>query len=251
MKASLLKKSLLFFLGIVVLLSCYELLSLVKNDSLVYPSVFKIFKQVGIILSTSNSYIILLKTLGRVLLIIGISFVISMVLSIIYFRFRSISYLFFPLINILKAAPFAIIAIYLFLAIGNKNAPYVMCFFVIFPIIFEGFLTAIDNISTDISDDLKILDLSIFKKYFKGVFPILLPYIVMSILQSFGLGIKTMIMTEYLCNIGGSIGEIVYNIKYTMDFDILLAWLVVIIIIVTIIDLLIRRISNKFLKNIK
>ena len=167
----------------------------------------------------------------------------------LYYKFKGIAYLLNPLINIFKAAPFAIIAIYLFLSIGNKSAPYFMCFFVIFPIILEGFMTALENVDIALKDDLKLLDISIFQKFFKGFLPICLPYIIMSLLQSFGLGIKTMIMAEYLCNIDDSIGQLVYNVKYTMDFDVLLAWLVIVVAIVCLIDILIRFISKKVIKN--
>ena len=122
-----------------------------------------------------------------------------------------------------------------------------MCFFVIFPIVLEGFLTSIDRVDKSIKDDLQLLPIPLFRKFFSGFIPICMPYIVMSVLQSFGLGIKTMIMAEYLCNIEGSIGEVVYNIKYTMDFDVLLAWLVVIVIFVCIIDVIIRYISKKII----
>ena len=247
MKASLLKKSGYFFLGVLIILVLYQIFATIRHDALVYPNILKIFKQVGLIFINGDSYLRILKTILRVLLIIIISILLSCVFGFAYYKFPSISYFFYPLINILKAAPFAIIAIYLFLAIGSKNAPYFMCFFVIFPIVLEGFLTSIDHVDKSIRDDLQLLQIPSFRKFFLGFIPICIPYIVMAILQSFGLGIKTMIMAEYLCNIEGSIGEIVYNIKYTMDFDVLLAWLVVIIIFVCIIDTMIRSISKRFI----
>ena len=247
MKASLLKKSGYFFLGVLIILALYQVFASLKQDELVYPNILKIFKQVGLIFINGDSYLRILKTILRVILIILTSVILSSILGFAYYKFPSISYFFYPLINILKAAPFAIIAIYLFLAIGNKNAPYVMCFFVIFPIVLEGFLTSIDRVDKSIKDDLQLLPIPLFRKFFSGFIPICMPYIVMSILQSFGLGIKTMIMAEYLCNIEGSIGEVVYNIKYTMDFDVLLAWLVVIVIFVCIIDAVIRLISKRII----
>lgn len=249
MKASSIKKYAYLLIGILIIIIAYQILSSIKQDEFVYPNVLKIFKQVGIILTTAHSYLIIFKTVLRIVLIIVASIILSTILSMLYFKFKGIAYLLNPLINIFKAAPFAIIAIYLFLSIGNKNAPYFMCFFVIFPIILEGFMTALDNVDVTLKDDLKLLDISIFQKFFKGFLPICMPYIIMSILQSFGLGIKTMIMAEYLCNIDDSIGQLVYNVKYTMDFDVLLAWLVIVVAIVCLIDLLIRFISKKVVKN--
>ena len=247
MKASLLKKSGYFFLGVLIIVAVYQIFAISRQDEIVYPNIIKIFKQVGIIFTSIDAYLRILKTILRVLLIILLSVVLSSILGLAYYKFPSISYFFYPLINILKASPFAIIAIYLFLAIGNKNAPYVMCFFVIFPIVLEGFLTSIDRVDKSIKDDLQLLNIPLARKFFSGFIPICMPYIVMSVLQSFGLGIKTMIMAEYLCNIEGSIGEVVYNIKYTMDFDVLLAWLVVIVVFVCIIDAIIRYISKKLI----
>ena len=169
MKASLLKKYSFFILGIIILLLAYQILSWTKNDEFVYPNLLNVFKQVGIIMTSADAYLRIFKALLRLIIIILASVALSIIMSMLYYKFASLTYLFNPIINIFKAAPFAIIAIYLFLSVGSESAPYIMCFFVVFPIILEGFMTSIDSVRKEIKDDLKLLDISIFEKFFKVV----------------------------------------------------------------------------------
>ena len=81
MKASLLKKSGYFFLGVLIILALYQIFASLKQDELVYPNILKIFKQVGLIFINGDSYLRILKTILRVILIILTSVILSSILG--------------------------------------------------------------------------------------------------------------------------------------------------------------------------
>ena len=161
--------------------------------------------------------------------------------------FPSSIYFFRPIINILKAAPFAVISIYIFYAFYQTKeiAPGIVTFLVVLPLSFEGLIGAIDNIDKNLIDDMKMLEISTFKKFIYVYIPICVPFIVTTLLQSFGLGLKVMIMSEFMSQVDKTIGGALFNIKYNYDYAYLLGWLVIIITIVSIIDMLIRIISKR------
>ena len=90
-----------------------------------------------------------------------------------------------------------------------------------------------------------MLEISTFKKFIYVYIPVCVPFIVTTLLQSFGLGLKVMIMSEFMSQVDNTVGGALFNIKYNYDYAYLLGWLVIIITIVSIIDMLIRIISKR------
>jgi ABC-type nitrate/sulfonate/bicarbonate transport system permease component len=109
----------------------------------------------------------------------------------------------------------------------------------------EGIIGAIDNIDKAIIDDLKMLDINTFKKFIQVYIPLCVPFIVTTFLQSFGLGLKVMIMSEYMNQVENTIGGTLVNLKGNLEgYGPLLAWLIIIIVIVAIGDMLVKLISK-------
>ncbi len=248
MMSSSIKKTLVASLAIFIIFFLWQILSIIKQDSFLFPGVVQIFQRLFRIITSGNDLLALLTTLSRLLIVIIIAVLLALMVAFIYFKIPSSLHFFRPIINILKAAPFAVISIYIFFAFDKNIAPQIVTFLVVLPIAFEGLIGAIDNIDKSIKDELTMLNINALRKYTQIYLPICMPYIVTTLLQSFGLGLKVMIMSEYMCQIEGTVGQILINIKYNYEFDYLLAWLIIIVIIVCIVDLLIRIITSKIIK---
>lgn len=250
MMNSSIKKATSTILGIFIIFIGWQVVSIIKQDEFLFPNLFLIFKRLIKIIQSNQDLLALFTTLSRLLVVIIIAVSISLILAFIYFKIPIALNFFRPLINGLKAAPFAIISIYIFFAVDKNIAPQIVTFLVVLPIAFEGLVGAIDNIDDSIKDELSLLNINALSKYIKVYLPICFPYIITTLLQSIGLGLKVMIMSEYMCQIEGTVGQILINIKYNYEFDYLLAWLIIIVAIVCLIDFIIRIISSKFIKNI-
>lgn len=239
-----------YSLGIISILSIFllwQIVVVIKDDSFIFPSIFEILKSSFNIIISKTDLLILSNTLFKLIIVIVISLLLAGVVAFIYIIFPSSIYFFRPIINILKAAPFAVISIYIFYAFYETKeiAPGIVTFLVVLPLSFEGLIGAIDNIDKNLSDDLKMLEINTFKKFIYVYIPICVPFIVTTLLQSFGLGLKVMIMSEFMSQVDGTVGGALFNIKYNYDYAYLLGWLVIIITIVSIIDMLIRIISKR------
>lgn len=252
MMTSTYKKVLYSTLSILFVFLLWEIIVVTKKDDFLFPGFQVIFKRCFELLFSSEVKV-LFATLFRVIVVIIISLFISLILSFLYYKIPNSIHFFRPIMSILKAAPFAIISVYVFFAMKREIAPYLISALVVLPITFEGIVSAIDNIEQSIKDELAMLEISSLKKFSLIYLPICSPYIVMTLLQSFGLGLKIMIMSEYICQIENSVGIILVNVKYNMEFDKVLAWLVIVVFIVCMMDLLIRTIGKKYnpLKNEK
>ena len=243
---STIKKYSLGIISVISIFILWQVVVIVKNDNFIFPSVYEIFKNSFNILINKSDLIVLSNTLLKLVVVILISLFISIVLSFVYIILPSSIYFFRPLINLLKAAPFAVVSIYIFYAFyGTKEiAPGIVTFLVVLPLAFEGLIGAIDNMDKNMIDDLKMLNINTFNKFIYVYIPLCIPYIVTTLLQSFGLGLKVMIMSEFMSSVDGTVGGALFNIKYNYDYAYLLGWLIIIITIVSIIDMIIRIISK-------
>lgn len=244
---STIKKYSLGIISIVSIFLLWQVIVIIKNDAFIFPGVLEILKSSFKIITNKSDLIVLSNTLFKLIIVIIISLLLAGVVAFIYIIFPSSIYFFRPIINILKAAPFAVISIYIFYAFYQTKeiAPGIVTFLVVLPLSFEGLIGAIDNIDKNLIDDMKMLEISTFKKFIYVYIPICVPFIVTTLLQSFGLGLKVMIMSEFMSQVDKTIGGALFNIKYNYDYAYLLGWLVIIITIVSIIDMLIRIISKR------
>lgn len=252
MKTSTIKKYSYTVIAVIIIILSYQIISWTTNNDLVFPSFTIILKDIFNILTSFDSLKLLFFTLFKTILIIIVSLIISIFIAFIYIIApQSLS--FFRVFNIfIKASPFALFSIYLYYCFGTDPIiPFIITLFVVLPITFEGLIGAVDNIDNSIKDDLRLLNISGVRKYTDVYIPMCFPYATVSFLQSFGLGIKVMIMAEYICFIPNTIGTHVINLKNNWEFDYVLAWLVVIVILVSIVDLLINILKNKIEINFK
>ena len=75
--------------------------------------------------------------------------------------------------------------------------------------------------------------------------PLTKPYIILSILQSIGLGLKAMVMAELISQAKNSIGREMYEYRSLLDMDYIFAWGLLMIAIVIISEIFIRMMKKK------
>lgn len=242
-----LSKSLYYFTGILLIILFWSALSYTQ-DSFVFPNFLEIFASLREVILEKDFLFCLGMSLFRVIITIGISLFTAFVLSFIYILNKEVFSLFKPLLVLFKSMPLAIISVYLWISVGADIAPYLITLLMILPVAIEGFIKAIDQIDISLINQLKTENVSFLKKYFKIYIPLIMPYIFMVILQTFGIGLKVMLMGEYICQTNHSLGGIIYLYKQDLDFSSLLALLILIMIIVSLIDLIIHKLFKKLVK---
>lgn len=242
-----LHKYIYLIIGIFFIFILWTIISLSQNNEFIFPNIFQIFNAFSKLILEKEILISSLFTLLRVLLVCIISFIISSIIALIYVLNKETIFLFKPMLILLKASPLAIISVYLWIALGAEIAPYLITLLMVLPVMIEGLIASINNIDQIYIDALKLEKVSIFKKFYYVYLPMILPYIIMSFLQTFGLGIKVMIMGEYICQSNNSLGQIIYILKQNLAFDQLLALLILILIIVFLVEFLIKTISKKLI----
>lgn len=248
MKTSTIKKT-YFILGIIAIGLLWFILSLSINNENVIPSIPKVAISLVDILKVGNSYIMILSTILKLIGTVIISLVIAALLASLSLLSTRFTYFLKPLIIIMRTLPVAAMIMILLVVFFRQNVRYqgtmVVSSFVIIPVMYEGILAGFKGIDKSIKDEVKLISNSNIKTIYYINLPLALPYIFVSIIQSLGLGLKVMIMSEVIMLPTNSIGKAISEYASWGELDDVFAWSIILLILVVLFDILLKHIRNK------
>jgi NitT/TauT family transport system permease protein len=111
----------------------------------------------------------------------------------------------------------------------------------VFPIIFQSVYEGITHIDRDLIDVYHLEEHHFVLGIKYLYFPMVRNNIVLALLQSFGLGLKVLVMAEFLAQSRDSIGNSIYLAKVTLNYDQVFAWTLILILIATALESAIKR----------
>lgn len=249
MKASIIKSKYLYSaITIVFVILAWIILSSIIDNTYVFPT-FKMLLD-GVKLIMIDNFQVILLFLLRIVLVLVISIIISSLIVLLYIWKKNTLGFFTPILSFIHIVPTMGISLYLYLFLDKQIIPFALSVMVTVPIMVEGLITAYDNIDKGIMDVLRLEQISFFKKIFKVYIPIMLPYILMTILQSFSLGIKAMVMGEYLSLTKNSIGFLLYQHQLWADSNVIIVILVLLFTISIICEIVVKILQTKIKNNL-
>ena len=149
---------------------------------MVFPGPVESFRYAFMLLGREYTWKCIFATMYRMLKGFGISLILGLLFGILSGNYPFFEQLFRPSIIALRAIP---TASYLVVLIS-------------FPIIYEGVLGGIRNISASIVNAMKVDGASFFRSNFRIKLPLAMPYIIVAMTTSFSLCFKIEIMAEVI-----------------------------------------------------
>lgn len=183
-------------------------------------------------------------SLARVLIGFSVSFVLAGLLgtlAALYPGVKSFLSFFVAVAKVFPAAATVLILTCVFFSIqwDTGYLPCILSFLIVFPIVYEAFVKGIGEISSDIRD---AMALDVGERSPKGViyisWPMIAPYIGLSVSQSLGLSLKVTIMSEIMVSSSDhyGLGMEIYLYRLNMDMEDLIAVSLVAVFLILIID---------------
>lgn len=247
---SIIKKLNLYFtLGIISIFVFWLVCAYLTNNSYILPDPFLTFKALVKLLQQERTYQILSISLSRLFVAIIISLMIAILTGSLSIISKKISGIIGPWISLIKTLPLAVVIIVFFVYFKARLSVYFIVGVVVYPLIYEGFMASYKMIHQDIFNDLKLLDnfnLYIVRKVF---IPLTLPSILTTLIQGIGLGLKVLVMAEYIAQPDSSIGkEILFYKEHMVAMEYVFAWAIIIIVFVMVLELIVKLTQNKLIK---
>jgi len=158
---------------------------------------------------------------------------------------RGIATFLTPTVTILRTLPVVSIILVILIWVGYEKAPYIITFLMIFPVVYQAILEGIRHIDVKLIEALKLehdgINLLIIKDLY---LPLITPFLKTAFLQSIGLGIKVLVMSEFIAQTKNSIGQMIYLEKQNLHFHLVFAWTIILVIIVLLIEFAVVRSKN-------
>ena len=199
MKKYISNKFVLFALGTLFVILLWVICSLLfdKNGA-IFPNPVLTMEQFGVILADPYTYQCLGYTFLRMLMGFSLSFVVALLFGVLAGNNENVYQFFKPLMVVIKSIP-TVALVFLFLVMINaKNAPIFVVFVICFPILYEGVVGGIKNVSDDVIDASKVDGANYIKATWYIKLPLAIPYIIVSMVSSFALSFKIEIMAEVI-----------------------------------------------------
>lgn len=246
MKSFIVKNKVVYFiLGILFIFLLWTLGNNYFNNDYILPSVSQTFTAFLNLLSKGKTYVILGYTLSRLFISIVACFILGVLLASLSKISSKFKAFIKPLMIMFKTLPVMVVIILLLVMLEEASLYYIVGV-VVLPLIYEATINGLDAIDLHIIDEVKMVSNINFTVVKDVYLPLTLPYIITSLLQSVGLGLKVLIMAEFISNTNNSIGyQIILYMNSYKEMSYVYAWGIILVIFIIVIDLLIKHIYEK------
>ncbi|MGI6782085.1 MAG: ABC transporter permease [Acholeplasmataceae bacterium] len=241
------KRQITTFAGILFIFIFWIILSNIIKEEIVLPTVSTTFKTLIDLLKNKNTYFVLLNTIGGLILVVIISFFISLILSLISYKFPGFKNFVQPLLSLFKILPVPAVIIFFLVQFSQTITPYLLTTMIVIPIIYEGLYSSFISIDDDITDEVRTISSTNLKVIFYIYLPLTRVGIITSLLQSIGIGLKVKVMTEFVSNAPNTIGYQLNFAKSWLLMDQVFAWTIILVVVVILLDFVL----GKFIKKIQ
>lgn len=215
--------------------------SAIVDNTLLLPTPKGVLLAFGKIFVDIDSLTVIWSTILRLLVGLLIASVLGLLFGILAGFNKSFSVFFNPFVTVLRTIPVISITVILLIMFGFSLTPYIITFLMLFPLIFQGTYGAIKAIDQELIDVYKLEDNHFFTGLTHCYLPLISADIRTALLQSLGLGIKVLVMAEYLSQTRDSIGNELYLAKVNLQYDEVFAWTLLLIVLALGFELLINR----------
>ena len=213
------------------------------------PEPIQVFKDLVGLLGEWRTYKIILTTLSRLFVSIGLATFFGLTLGLISGIRYQVEALLKPIVISLRTLPVISIIVVVLILYGNTSSLYIISFLLLFPLIYQSELDGIKNIDPLLIEALKLDCKNCSWPAVKMVFfPLSLPFLRTGILQSAGLGIKVLVVAEFISQKSPSIGRELYFNRINLEYSKVFAWTMILIFIVLVIEHLVNRYLKYSLK---
>ncbi len=245
MKKFITKINFWLFGGILFILLVWFFASRIVDNSIVIPKISEVLQALGSLLQTKQTYVVIFNTISRLILTISISFVLALFCSILAGSITRVKDFLKPIMTLMRTTPVAAVIIILLMIFGNIKSPYIITSLVILPIMYEGILVSFENIDQGIIDEVKMLSNLNFRVVKEVYLPIVTPQILSTLVATIGLGLKVMVMSEFIAQPNNTIGYVMLQEKNFLEMDYVFAWTIILVVFVLLVEELLKIIKTK------
>ena len=242
------KKTYAYGSAVLVLFAVWWIANLLVGSDLLLPGPIDVFARLGEMLLRVDTWRNIGMTFLRLVASMTFALMSGFALGWAAGRNNLIRWFLSPGVTILRTIPVISVIVIILIVVGFRIAPFVIAFLMIFPIMYQATVEGMAHLDDELAGVFFLEANGSLKKLWYCDLPQMSGYLRAGILSSAGLGIKVLVMGEYLAQTPDSIGNALYLEKVALAYDGVFAWSIVLVLIALglewFIDLAKRRLNE-------
>ena len=243
-------KALKIIFSAIVILSVWEVLAIIVNDSYFLPGVVETARALVNIFTTGTFFKVIFTAFYRVFLGLISGIFSGIIIAAICHRSDLLNTVLAPVISIMKATPVACIIVLLWIRLNYTEIAVFVVVLMVMPIVWQNVYDGLKAIDKNLSEVTNVFELTAFKKLTVLTIPSVLSYLLPAIVTSVGLAWKAEVAAEIMTN--SNMGKLIYDFK-TVSYDTasIFAWTVVIVVLSIVFESITKRVFGRFINVLK
>ena len=238
-----------YIYAIICLILTWFIAASLINNEVILPNINQTIDSLLIIVKSSNFVFIVVDTVIRTFVAIGISFLIGLLLSILSFKNSKFKDFIHPIYLIFKTIPNITFIILGLIWLGRSGSVILIVSLVTAPIIYAELLSGFEQIDENLLLNTRTYSNNYYLKFKRIYLPLIYNDMITALRTTLALGFKVTIMAELLSQIQTGIGRELYYAKINLETADIFGWTIIIIFISTIFDWILNLIEKCLIKH--
>lgn len=234
---------------IISFITVWHFLSL-GRETLIFPSPYEVLLSLYSIIKSPSFLPTVFNTVKTVFLSFALAFFPALIIGIIS-NFIPFVYRLMELVSgFIRSVPTVAIILLALLLLPLSYTPVVICFFVVFPVLYTNISEGLRNVDGKLLEMAKIYELSTGSIIRNIYIPSLKSFIIAGTRSALGLNFKVMVTAEVFNFVNhNTIGAQMYMHKIQIDIAGIIAWALIVVVISAVFDLLLKLLFREKYSN--
>jgi NitT/TauT family transport system permease protein len=234
-----------FLIFIVALIASWHFLSL-GRETLIFPSPSEVLFSFVSVIKSKAFVPSVFNTVKSVFISFFVAFILSLVLGILSKFLKPLYTIMDKVSGIIRSVPSVAIILMALLLLPVSVTPIVICFFVVFPVLYTNIAEGLVSVDNKLIEMAKVYRIS-RKKIISGIYiPSLYTYLIAGIRSALGLSFKITVTAEVFNFVKqNTIGAQMYMHRIQIDIAGIIAWTIIVVAISLLFDYFLKKLFER------
>lgn len=227
-------------LSCVILLFLWQIIAIKLNNNIFLPTIGEVIKSMMEISTQERFYLDITASMARCIFSFVYAMLFAFILGVLAYISRVFRNLLKPISALVSSIPTMVLVVLALIWFEKDNAPFVVGFAIVFPILYDSVLSALLNIDRNLIEMLSLYKINTKDKILKVYLPSIKFQLVPILVSTFSLALKVVIAGEVHGQPTYGIGTMIQIEKINFNTPGIFAWIIIIILISIILEIVQR-----------
>lgn len=219
------------FFAVLFWLSLWQIAAIRMNQPIILEGPITVFLRTIELAGRSESWLLILVTLRRIVSGLLLAFAIGSALGIASYRWKTVSVMIAPLLSSIRAVPIASFIVLLLMSIGVARLSVWIAFLISVPVFYENLLSGLTLRDPNLLEMLQVYQVPFSKRIRYYDIPALRPHLQTAFKMATGMAWKAGVAAEVIAKAPLTMGNELNRAKILLETKDVLAWTVLIVLV--------------------